>query len=390
MIHLTDIAKVSPGMRLARSVFDRDGTLLLGAGITLRPAHIRRLEERGLPGVYVTTGELNGVVMDEPISEQVRQKAYLSIKGFADSLRARLKSNGKSENAIRYLSELDPEQGAAVISDGSAAAVRQAVDLILQDILDMPAVMVGLVDLRSLDDPVESTLKHCLQVTVLALAIGRLMGLNSRSLSMLGTGAILHDIGKTLVPESILLKPGSLSAEEWKVVKRHSRLGFEVLRKTRDLELLSAHVALQHHERTDGSGYPRSLQGQEISLYSRICAVCDVYDAMISPRVYKPPVHPSQALKHLIEERAVLYDPQAVDALAKIVAPYPVATLVVLNTGERAVVKKLNSEALDRPVVVAFQDPKGQTYPSHREYDLASSDRLEIAGYFNWYLSNGG
>ena len=380
MVELVDLNAVRPGMRLAKSIFDGEGKLLLGAGITLRPVHIKRLKARGLPRVYVTTGEtLDGILMDEPVSEEIRQKAYQSIKSFSDQLQLQwAKHMGTGVGREKTSSLMEASRNLA-ISHTAVARVKATVNSVLEEVLSQPSVMVGLVDLRSLDDPVQNTLNHCLQVAVLALSTGRVLGLDNRSLADLGTGAILHDVGKTMIPESILLKPGKLNDEEWAVVRQHSELGFEVLRNTRGIGPVAAHVAFQHHERSDGSGYPRGLAGPDISAYSKICAVCDVYDAMTSPRVYKPSVHPVTALRHIIDNRDTLYDGATVDAFTKVVAPYPVATPVMLNSGERALVKKLNPEQPDRPVVMASHDNRGRSYPRSREYDLSQEEHLEIA-----------
>jgi HD-GYP domain-containing protein (c-di-GMP phosphodiesterase class II) len=145
--------------------------------------------------------------------------------------------------------------------------------------------------------------------------------------------------------------------------------------------LLPAHVAYQHHERWNGSGYPRGLKGEQILGLARLCAVCDVFDAITSDRPYKEATHPSTALAFLSEKSGMLFDPRAVEAVRAVVAPYPVATNVVLSTGETAVVKKINNVDLSRPVVVIIKDRNRRYYRVKREIDLSRDLDISVVSY---------
>lgn len=383
MTRMLPVTQLESGMRLARTVLDREGNVLLEAGITLQRAHILRLTRHGITSVYTTSGELDGVAVDEPITQEVRQRAYKSVMGFTESLKSQISMLGAPEDTAEDLESIPRLVQEADVSmpENVMRAVRQAVEVMLEDIMDQPSVGVGLIDLKSLDDPVDSTLNHSIQVATLSLVVGRILGLSSQCLSQLGTGAILHDIGKTLIPSSVLLKPSSLDPAEWRLMAQHPSMGFEVLRKTSGLSIWSAHVALEHHERVDGEGYPRGLEKGKTGLYSRICAVCDVYDAMVSPRVYKPSLHPSEALRHLRENRGSLYDSRVVEALTQVVAPYPLGSVVILNTGEMATVEKIHLQTLDLPQVSAFQDGDGRQYSEAKTYDLSRQRGVKIAAY---------
>src|SRR5690606_17963818 len=130
-----------------------------------------------------------------------------------------------------------------------------------------------------------------------SLAIGLKLGYSEAQLEGLGIGAILHDIGKVAIPLEILNKKGKLSEEEYTLVKEHTTNGFEILRKIEELPLLAAHCAYQHHERLDGSGYPRGLKGDDIHPYAKLLAVTDVFDALTTERSYRKAMLPHIALE---------------------------------------------------------------------------------------------
>ncbi len=231
-------------------------------------------------------------------------------------------------------------------------------------------------DIRSLDDSLDSTLNHCVQVAVLSAGVGRLLGLGNKALAELAMAALLHDTGKILIPPEVFFKPGKLTPEEREIMERQSEIGRDVLVRTKTFGPRVANAVIQHHERFDGSGYPVGLVGKKIGRYASIIAVCDVLEAMTAPRRYKPSVHPRDTLDHLRHYRGRLYDTSVVDAVAKMVAPYPVGCTVILSSGIKAVVTRINPHALDRPVVCSVSESESETHP--REHDLSSLTDLHI------------
>ncbi|SES43154.1 HD domain-containing phosphohydrolase [Salipaludibacillus aurantiacus] len=164
------------------------------------------------------------------------------------------------------------------------------------------------------------TAEHCGRIKQLSMLVGEKMGLNSEKLQKLNFGSFLHDIGKTKVPEHILLKPGKLSADEWEIMKSHTVYGAEILRSTQIPHLLlAAEIVEQHHERYDGSGYPNGLKKEEISLESSIVGLVDSYDAMTTDRVYKKARTKQEAIKELKHQRGLLYHPDVVDTFLSII-----------------------------------------------------------------------
>ncbi|PYZ92957.1 hypothetical protein CR194_13735 [Salipaludibacillus keqinensis] len=164
------------------------------------------------------------------------------------------------------------------------------------------------------------TADHCERIKDLSMLVGEKMGLNSEALQKLHFGALLHDIGKTKVPESILLKPGKLTSDEWTVMKDHTRFGADILKKTNIPHLiLAAEIVEQHHERYDGSGYPKGLEKEQMSLESAIVGLVDSFDAITSDRVYQKGRSKESALAEIKQLRGIKYHPDVVDTFLSII-----------------------------------------------------------------------
>jgi putative nucleotidyltransferase with HDIG domain len=164
-----------------------------------------------------------------------------------------------------------------------------------------------------------STEEHTRRVAALSVALGEHLGLAAPRLRALAIGGLLHDIGKLSVPEAILRKPDVLDRHERAIVERHPELGWELLGELGGFDDAVARLVLGHHERLDGSGYPRGLHGDELDLELRILGVCDVYDALVSPRVYRPAWSRDRALSWLGGEARAEFDPSCVAALTRLV-----------------------------------------------------------------------
>ena len=164
----------------------------------------------------------------------------------------------------------------------------------------------------------DSTEEHTRRVALLAVQVGEELGLTPARLRSLATGGLLHDIGKLSVPDAILKKPGTLEDEEFAVIRRHPEWGHELLGQLGDFPAAVRRLVLDHHERLDGTGYPRGLEDAQLDLETRILAVCDVYDALISPRVYRGAWRHDDALSFLAEHAGVAFDRRCVRALESV------------------------------------------------------------------------
>lgn len=349
VIHLD---RVEPGMRLGRTIIDAGGKVLLTAGVTLNSAYCRRLKEKGYASIYVADGIEDDLIIPEVVSQETRIQAVSTTKAVLTAM----SSGGR----------------------GDLAKLRRDVETIVEEILYSREMMVGLIDLRSLDD---YTFTHSVNVAIYSIIVGKSFGYSRSQLTDLGVGTVLHDLGKCLVDQDTLQKPGFLTPEEFEHIKTHTSKGFETLRSEMEINLLSAHVAFQHHERLDGSGYPRGLKGDGIIEFARVAAVADVYDAITNHRVYKPALPPSLAMRTIQTEGGRLLDPRVVDRLIQHLVPYPVATTVKLTSGEVALVIKVSVGSPESPTVKLLNDGRGHSYGSKGAVlDLAQVADLGVAG----------
>ena len=209
------------------------------------------------------------------------------------------------------------------------------------------------------------------------------MGWANSKLMELGMGVMLHDVGKIKIPENILNKKGKLTPEEYEIIKKHSKFGFEILRRTHDLSLLSAHIAFQHQERWDGSGYPRGLKETQIHEYGRIAAIADVYDALTSKRIYRTAKQPYEAYEYMVAKSGSEFEPSLINKVFKrCIAPYPTGTGVRLSNGQRGNIVRQNPEFPTRPFVrITHQRESRLSMPI--EYNLLEHPSLMIEAIEN-------
>jgi len=284
-----------------------------------------------------------------------------SETGFDEELKEARRVRGEAELLVReFLSNARLGKGP------DAGKVTGTVGRMVDSVFRNQDALASLARLKSFDD---YTFGHCVNVCILSIAVGRQMGLEKASLEELGTGAILHDIGKMLVPDKILNKPGKLDDEEFAIMKSHAALGGEMLAgaKISETALL---VATEHHERYDGGGYYKGLSGDAIHLYARIAAVADVYDAMTSKRVYQNMTVPEEALKKLYLMRGTHFEPRIVEQLIKCLGIYPIGTFVELNTGELAIVRMVNRSHPMQPIIQLLSGRDKRPRESAKNVDL--------------------
>lgn len=194
------------------------------------------------------------------------------------------------------------------------------------------------------------TYTHSIDVAILAIAIGVKMGFHRKKLICLGVGSILHDLGKTKIPNEILNKPGKLTPDEFSIIQKHPVYGYETI-KEHDINRISAEIVLNHHERYNGSGYPNGLHSNEINELAYICAIADVYSAMTADRVYRKALPPHEAYEMIMVSGEINFTPVTVEAFLKCIVPYPVGSIVYLSNGHIAQIYRQNPGLVFRPVV---------------------------------------
>ena len=215
------------------------------------------------------------------------------------------------------------------------------------------------------------TYTHCVNVSILAVILGKRLGYCQKDLELIGLAGLFHDVGKAVIPERILNKPGRLGEKEMNIMRTHPLRGFEILKKQANIPAEVLRAALEHHEKFDGSGYPRGLKGDEISLFSRLLTVVDVYDALTSKRVYKDPLPPGQVLAMMYQWRVTDFHPNIVEEFIKSLGVYPVGSFVRLSSGNHAVVVDHNETDPLNPLVREVYDGAMRQIPA-RETDLSA------------------
>lgn len=252
-----------------------------------------------------------------------------------------------------YVASLDLLKGVSEsMGEGEGADIGEAVwtvEQLLEGVLLRPGASLLLSTLKTHDG---YTFFHSINTSLLALTLGQAIGLDHEQLLQLGLGALLHDLGKIRVPVETIQHPGRLDEGKWSEILRHPQEGAQaILAGTGQGQEIAARVALEHHAQYDLRGYPRISGKEHLHLYSRITAVCDVYDALTTRRSYKRALPPASALKIVVEAAGTKLDPDLVQVLVGILGIFPVGSLLRLDTGEVAVVVSPSSE--DRPMMAA-------------------------------------
>jgi len=280
--------------------------------------------------------------------------------------------------AITVISTLfgDVESGRIPGTEALRGVVDRLADLAIRE----TPTLLGLAMIKDYDN---YTFFHSVNVGVLAMAVGSARGLGRDELRELGMAGFLHDVGKTRVAKNILNKPGRLSPEEFEVMKRHAENGARIVGGMEGISPRVAQAVLGHHLCFDRSGYPPWARELPFDLFCEIIAVADCYDAITTLRVYKPPLNPRQAVEMIRGLAGTQLNPDLVATLAGMLGPYPVGTLVRLDTNEIAVVVRPAPAGGERPVVKVVKDRQGMLLPSPVVKDLADQDGAAIVAVVN-------
>jgi len=260
--------------------------------------------------------------------------------------------------------------------------IKRVVQGIVDQILNEETSLIGLTTIRDYD---EYTFTHSVNVCIFAVALGKRLGLNKLQLYDLGLAALFHDIGKSRVPQSILNKTGGLTDEEWRLIASHPWLGTLVLfqvRGAQELPYRAMIVAHEHHMKRDLTGYPRPIRPRQLSVFSKIVAIADGFDAATSRRAYQTvPFTPAQVMLEMRDNPRRGMDPVIVKAFINLTGIYPVGTLVVLDTFELGIVHAVNplQDMLSRPLIRIISDAQGNLQHPGALVDLA--DRNAEGGF---------
>lgn len=227
--------------------------------------------------------------------------------------------------------------------------VKNQVSSIVDSVFRNRDALLCLTNLKDYDN---YTFVHSVNVCILAVSFGREIGMSKRQMENIGVGGLLHDIGKTQIPESILNKPGKYNEEEYSIMKHHVTLGVDILNKHDNIPPDAILIISQHHERFNGNGYPQRLYGEKISLAGQIGSIADVYDAMTNDRVYRKASSCHNTVRRLFEWSDTLFNRTLVEKFIQCVGIYPFGSFVELNTGHCGIIVSVNHQMLLRPNVL--------------------------------------
>lgn len=263
------------------------------------------------------------------------------------------------------------------------------VEEISSSIMRNPGALISLARLKNKDD---YTYMHSVAVCALMVSLSRHLQLDEAQTRAAGLAGLLHDIGKMMIPSAILNKPGKLTDAEFTAIMAHPEEGHKLLLAGKGVTDLALDVCMHHHEKMAGDGYPHRLKGEQISLYARMGAVCDVYDAITSDRSYKQGWDASESIRKMAEWSGPHFDPKVFQAFVKSIGIYPVGTLVKLESGRLAVVIEQMDKSLLAPKVKVFYSTKSLSYLPQQILDLSGAglqdkivDREDAA---TWGLKN--
>ena len=344
--------------------------LLLGKGVLITSANqIRRLKEAGLTNVTIDTSKgkdiPGGQVVAAPvqIKEAKKQKPPGGRQAFfREEVKVAQKIRGASVKVVKEFMH-NAATGASIDTQKVTLAAKTLTGSIFRNV-------DALLSLTALKNYSEHTYTHSVNVCVLTLAIAHATGVTEEETTEIGVGGLLHDVGKSIIPLSILDKPGPLTQEERQTIMNHPVESERILREQGQMSEAAIAIAAQHHEKVNGSGYPRGLSGDQMHPFASMSAVADVYDALTSARPYKPGLPPHIALRVVFDGKGTEFKDSVVETFIKSLGIYPVGSFVKLNTGEMGIVMEVNPEDSVRPKVGILFTKYGNRRPGLMPIDL--------------------
>ncbi len=365
------------------------------------PEDIRRLRESAVTEVWIDTSRGQDAAVhetraqandetemaaeaDRSLIESAETEATPRLVPLAEEVARAARICARSKQAVVSMFQ-EVRMGRAVSPELAGALVEEISNSVERN----PGALISLARLKSADD---YTYMHSVAVCALMVALSRQLGLDAATTRELGLAGLLHDLGKALVPTEVLNKPGKLTDEEFAIIKLHPVEGHRLLVEGAAVGEIPLNVVLHHHEKTDGTGYPDHLKDEQISLYAKMGAVCDVYDAVTSNRPYKAGWDPAESIRRMAEWCKGHFDERIFQAFVKCIGIYPIGSLVKLESGRLGVVMEQSGHSLLTPRVKVFFSTKSMAQIPPEIIDLSHpAARDKVVGReeaAKWGLTN--
>jgi len=331
------INDVLEGDILASEVYDSEGRVLLKSGNRLDRYLISKIADHRVQSVYITENIDEESPLDDVVSPLVRLKAIDSVRKIYIEFVAQTTIENMYSGNKDFFNENPHILELMVIADE-----------LTDEVINNLKARIEMSSIKSMNNYMY---EHSVNVAVLSLLLGMDLHLKEKDLSTLVLGALLMDIGNGYVDSEILDKNASLSEEEIENIRKHPQLSFDFLTNKTQLNYLTRHIILQHHERLDGSGYPHGISGDEIHPFARILAITDTYDALTSDRPYRKSYSPNEALEMIMSNTGTHFDIEYATLFCRRVVAFPVGTYVLLSNGDQGEVIDENIDLPLRPIV---------------------------------------
>jgi HD-GYP domain-containing protein (c-di-GMP phosphodiesterase class II) len=337
------------------------------------PGDLERIQQCGIKEAWIDTArgmDVEGGRTQQEVEAEVELELELAAMAplapvpHEREFRHAAQLRDKAREQIKSLFG-EARMGRAIQTDGCGPLVEDIVGSIGRN----RGALISLIRLKTQD---EYTYLHSVAVCTLMVALGRTLGLSDAAVHEAGLAGLRHDMGKARIPLEVLNKPGRLTDAEFAMIKKHPEWGHAMLKSAPGVPAVALDVCWNHHEKLDGSGYPRGLKDPQISLVAKMGAVCDVYDAVTSVRAYKSAWDPGEAVRQMAQWKGH-FDQRVFQAFVKTVGIYPVGTLVKLQSGRLGVVLEQNDQSLLMPRVKVFFSAKHQQHITPEVVDLAAS-----------------
>ncbi|WP_129690110.1 HD-GYP domain-containing protein [Gottfriedia acidiceleris] len=356
-MRVVEASTLVPGTILGIPVYTEHGKMIVNANIPLTEEMIKRIHKLAVPFVLVHAQLSERLTEETIISDELRIEITKKIEDTFVKLIS-------EDFYLRWLS-----------LEKNASRLKEIIKSLQNELWQQKDVLSLLIDLILFD---EYIFTHSLNVAMYSLGIGTTLDLNKIQLNLLGLGALLHDVGKMAIPKKILNKRDRLTEDEYAFIKQHTIAGYDILRQqVRSIHPVVTDCALQHHERINGSGYPKGLFGEEMHLFSKIIGIADFFDAVTSSRVYRQAMLPHEGLTLLISESDKLFDAKLISIFSDLLTIYPTGLHVKLSDSRLGIIFRQNDASTDRPVVRIIEE-NGRKLSIPYEVNLYNELKLEI------------